>query len=366
MTPIKDSEENESVKREREGVSAPVPSSEEPHTPVFAPQESQDFSTILHGKTVVVLGGSGFIGRHVVQALARNGCFLRIATRHPEKAYFLKPLTRMGQMESLRVDLSLPHTLPPVLEGADAVVNLVGVLYEKGRQRFEVLHHQGAACLSESAKVAGVTQMVHISALGASETSPSLYARTKAAGEKAVLTHFPEAVLLRPSVVFGPEDNFFNQFATMACRSPFLPLIGGGRTRLQPIYVTDVAQAVIHALAGKAQPGLCYELGGTEIKSFRACLELMLTVIQRRRFFVSIPFFLARPLAALLQLMPRPLLTLDQIRLLQQDNIVSNTAQTEHRTLRDLGIAPHSLGLMLPTYLERFRPRGQFSKTSSE
>ena len=248
------------------------------------------------------------------------------------------------------------------MKDADAVVNLVAILAETGRQLFETVHVFGARAVAEATRGAGIERLVHVSAIGADAASPSDYARTKALGEAAVSETIADAVIMRPSIIFGPEDNFFNQFAGLARFLPALPLIGGGHTRFQPVFVGDVATAVADAVDGKAKPAAVYELGGPEIKTFRECLELMLHEIDRKRILMPLPWGLATLSASILQFLPGQLLTPDQVRLLRSDNVVSETAQREKRTLAGLGIEPTSLAAILPSYLVRFRPRGQFER----
>ena len=307
---------------------------------------------------VTVFGGSGFVGRYVVQRLASDGWTIRVAVRHPARASFLKPLGDIGQITPLCVPLQDAGAVAAALSGADAAVNLVGVLFEGGRQRFQAVHAEGAGTIASAAAAAGVDSLVHVSALGAAADSASAYARSKAAGEAEVREAFPEATILRPSVVFGPEDDFFNRFAEMARFSPALPLVGGGGTRFQPVYVGDVARAVVTALNDPDCRGKAYELGGPRTYSFKEILELLLEVIGRRRMLISLPFSLARLQATFLELLPKPPLTRDQVALLRHDNVVSPDALT----LADLGIAPTAPEAVIPTYLDRFRPGGRFGR----
>lgn len=311
---------------------------------------------------VTIFGGAGFVGRYAVRALARDGWRIRAASRRPDLAGHLQPMGGVGQIMPVQANLRYPASVAAAIEGADAVVNCVGILAPAGRQSFAAVHADGAAAIAKAAKAAGVKRLVHVSAIGADAKSPSRYARTKAAGEAAVLAAFPEAVILRPSIVFGPEDQFFNRFAAMARISPFLPLIGGGLTRFQPVYVGDVAAAIQAAIDGKAVPGMIYELGGPEVVSFRELLDRTQTWAGRKRAYFPMPFWLAK-LQALL-LLPlgslRPV-TVDQVRLLARDNVVSAAAMAEHRTLADLGItAPQATSAVVPGYLESYKPKGQF------
>lgn len=307
---------------------------------------------------ITVFGGSGFLGRHTVRALARAGFRIKVATRHPNRAFFLRPLGSVGQIDFVKCDVSDKDAVAEALKGAQAVVNLTGILFEKG-QTFEDVQTDGAAHIAEAAAKAGVTALVHVSAIGADAESDSSYAVTKAAGEQAVRTSFPKAVILRPSIIFGPEDGFFNKFAEMARFFPALPLIGGGKTRFQPVFVGDVAQAILTALS--RQDGRTYELGGPSIYSFRELLQLILREIDRKRALVPLPFGIAFLQAALLQLLPKPLLTVDQVRLLKKDNIVAPTAAG----LADLGITPTSVEAVVPSYLWRYRAKGEYARNRS-
>ncbi len=306
-------------------------------------------------RVVTVFGGSGFIGRYVVKRLAQLGWVVRVAVRRPSRAQFLKPLGDVGQITPLRAPLQDEAAIRDAVAGAHAVINLVGLLYEKGRQNFKAVHLEGARRVASAAAAAGVKHLVQVSAIGAAPNAEAEYARSKAAAEAAVRQAFPGAAVIRPSIVFGPEDGFFNLFAALARLSPVLPLFGGGKTRFQPVYVGDVAEAVVKALTDPACAGKTYELGGPRVYSFKELLELMLTVIRRRRLLVPLPFWAASLEATFLELMPVPLLTRDQVKLLKHDNVVAPDALT----LKDLGIAPTAVELMTPTYLERYRPGGR-------
>src|SRR5580704_15033647 len=266
---------------------------------------------------VTVFGGSGFLGRHVVRALARRQYRVRVAVRRPELAGFLRPMGRVGQIHAVQANLRYPQSIEAAVRDADIVINLVGILFERGRQRFDAVQTEGADAVARAAAAMGA-RLIHCSAIGADENSPSHYARSKAAGEQAVLATLPSAVIARPSIMFGPEDDFFNRFAALARLSPFLPLIGGGQTRFQPVFVGDVAAAIADAVDGKAKPGTIYELGGPDIRTFR-----QLTTIERHRLLLPIPFALAKLQAAVLQFLPKPPLTPDQVELLKTDNVVS-------------------------------------------
>jgi NADH dehydrogenase len=308
---------------------------------------------------VTVFGGSGFLGRHVVRALAKLGYRIRVGVRRPELAGFLQPLGRVGQIHAVQANVRHPASVEAAARDADVVVNLVGILFERGRQKFDAVQAFGAEAVALAAAAFGA-RMIHVSAIGADENSPSHYARSKAAGEKLVLAAVPSAVILRPSVVFGPEDEFFNKFAAIARFSPALPLIGGGHTRFQPVFAGDVASAVVAAIEDRAKEGQTYELGGPEVRSFRELMQFMLATIDRRRLLLPIPFALAKFQAALLQLMPKPLLTTDQVELLRRDVIVSDAAKHEGRTLEALGVDPVAMATVVPLYLWRFRKSGQF------
>jgi uncharacterized protein YbjT (DUF2867 family) len=311
---------------------------------------------------VTVFGGSGFLGRHVVRALAKLGYRIRVAVRRPELAGYLQPLGRVGQIHAVQANLRYPASVEAATRGADVVINLVGILFERGRQRFDAVQAFGAEAVALAAAAFG-PRMIHVSAIGADEQSPSHYARSKAAGERLVLAAVPSAVILRPSVLFGPEDDFFNKFAAIARFSPALPLIGGGHTRFQPVFAGDVASAAVAAIEGRAQDGQIYELGGPEVRSFKELMQFMLAIVERRRLLVPLPFALAKFQAGFLQFMPTPLLTPDQVELLRRDVVVTDAAQSERRTLEALGVEPVAMATIVPTYLWRFRKTGQFQAT---
>jgi NADH dehydrogenase len=314
---------------------------------------------------VTVFGGSGFVGRNVVRALCKRDYRIRVAVRRPELAGHLQPLGRVGQIHAVQANLRYPASIAAAMRDSHLAINLVGILAESGAQRFDAVQAAGAGAVAKAAAAVGA-RMVHVSAIGADENSPSRYARSKAAGEKAVLSAVPSATILRPSVVFGPEDQFTNRFAALARMSPALPLIGGGTTKLQPVYVGDVAAAVAEAVDGNAKAGATYELGGPEVLTMREVMELILATIQRHRMLVSLPFGLAKLQALLLQFAPGPLkLTPDQVALLRSDNVVSEPAKAAGLTLEGLGIAPDSLEAIAPQYLWRFRKAGQFARNGA-
>ena len=316
----------------------------------------------MTARLVTIFGGSGFIGRHLTQVLAKRGWRVRVAVRRPDLAGHLQPLGAVGQIHAVQANLRYPDSVARAVEGADAVVNLVGILHEGGRQTFSAVQAQGPRIVAEAARRAGVASLVQMSAIGADAASPADYARSKAAGEAAVLAAFGEAMILRPSIVFGPEDQFFNRFANMARFLPFLPLIGGGETRFQPVYVGDIAEAAARALEGRAKSGTVYELGGPEVKTFKALMEYILTTTGRSRPLLPLPFAIARLQASVLEMLPAPLLTVDQVRLLETDNVVSAAAESDKRTLAGLGIAPTTIEAVVPGYLYRFRKHGQFER----
>ncbi|MEO0823289.1 MAG: complex I NDUFA9 subunit family protein [Pseudomonadota bacterium] len=304
---------------------------------------------------VTIIGGSGFVGRYVAQAMAQRGWRVRVACRRPNEAGFVRPYGVVGQVEPVQCNVRDDASMAKVIAGSTAVVYSVGVLFESGKNSFDAVQAEGPERAARLAAEAGVERFVLISAIGADAESPAQYARTKAAGEAGVLGHYPQAVILRPSIVFGTEDQFFNRFAGMARFSPVIPIVGGS-TRFQPVWVQDVAEATAMAVTGTAAPGI-YELGGPNIYSFRGLVELTLATIRRRRAIVDIPFAIGRLQGRVLQILPEPPLTLDQVRLLERDNVVS----AEARGFADLGIAPEAPEGIVESYLVRFRPRGQYT-----
>ena len=320
---------------------------------------------------VTVFGGSGFLGRHVVRALCKRGYRVRVAVRRPDLTGYLQPLGRVGQIHAVAANLRNPDSVEAAARDADIVINLVGILFESGRQRFDAVHAFGAEAVALAAAAFGA-RLVHVSAIGADPDAASGYARSKAMGEELVLSAMPSATILRPSILFGPEDDFFNKFAALARIAPALPLIGGGHTRFQPVFAGDVASAILAALdrppAALDRPqsgGTIYELGGLEVASFKELMQFVLATIERRRLLVPIPFGLARAMASVLQLPSsllgtKPPLTPDQVDLLLRDNVVSAQATQAGRTLAGLGIEPAAMRAVVPTYLWRFRKSGQF------
>ncbi|MBB3592831.1 NADH dehydrogenase [Rhizobium sp. BK529] len=311
---------------------------------------------------VTVFGGSGFIGRHVVRALAKRGYRIRVAVRRPDLAGFLQPLGNVGQISFVQANLRYRNSIDRAVEGADHVINCVGILFESGRNTFDAVQEFGGRAVAEAARNAGAT-LTHISAIGANSGSHSSYGRTKGRAEAAILSIKPDAVIFRPSIVFGPEDSFFNKFADMARLFPVLPLVGGGKTKFQPVYVEDIAEAVARAVDGKVEGGKIYELGGPEVLSFRECLETMLKVTARKNRLVSLPFGIASLIGSIASLVPfiAPPITPDQVKLLKQDNVVSKEAEAEGRTLKGLGITPTMVTSVLGSYLVQYRPHGQYT-----
>ena len=314
-------------------------------------------------KLVTIYGGSGFIGRYIARRMAKEGWRVRVAVRRPNEAIFVRPYGVVGQVEPVFCNIRDDASVRAVMQGADAVVNCVGVLNEVGKNGFDAVQAEGAGRIARIAAELGVGHLVQLSAIGADAESASAYARSKAAGEAAVQEAFPAAVILRPSVVFGSEDQFFNRFAAMSRFGPILPVVGA-ETKFQPVYVDDVAQAAVKAVLGEAAPGI-YELGGPDVHSFRELMQKMLQVVQRRRLIVNIPFFAARIMGGVFDLLQtvtlglftNGLITRDQVRNLARDNVVSPRA----RGLADLGIAPTPIDAVLPEYLWRYRPSGQYA-----
>ncbi|MDQ6436213.1 complex I NDUFA9 subunit family protein [Mesorhizobium sp. LHD-90] len=312
-------------------------------------------------KLITVFGGSGFVGRHVVRALAKRGYQVRVACRRPDLAGHLQPLGNVGQIQAVQANVRVRWSVDRAVQDADHVVNLVGILYEAGRQKFAAVQDFGARAVAEAARSVGAG-LTHGSAIGADAASQSVYAKTKARGEAAVLKTVPDAVIFRPSIVFGPEDGFFNRFANMARFSPVLPLIGGGETKFQPVFVGDVAEAIARSVDGKVEGGKVYELGGPQVLSFRQCMEEMLEIIDRKRLLVPVPWGVAYMQASILGMLPNPLLTSDQVTLLKSHNVVSEAAEKAGRSFAGIGIQPQSIASVLPSYLWRYRPAGQFTR----
>ncbi|MGA9409295.1 MAG: complex I NDUFA9 subunit family protein [Roseobacter sp.] len=313
-------------------------------------------------KLVTIYGGSGFVGRYIARRMAKAGWRVRVAVRRPNEAIFVKPYGVVGQVEPILCNIRDDASVAAAMSSADAVVNCVGILAEDGKNRFDAVQAEGAARIARLAAAQGIEKMVHISAIGADAQSASDYSRTKALGEQAITEHMPLAVILRPSIVFGPEDQFFNRFAGMTKLGPVLPVVGAD-SKFQPVYADDVARAAEMALIKSVSPGI-YSLGGPDIASFRELMELMLETIHRRRLIVNIPFFAAKAMAfgfdmlqtVTLGLIKNGMITRDQVKNLANDNIVANA----DKTFADLGIEPRSMASILPEYLWRFRPSGQY------
>ncbi len=307
-------------------------------------------------QTITIFGGSGFVGRSLVQKFADRGDLIRVAVRNPLAAQYLKPLGEVGQITLVQASITSDKEVTKAIQGADIVINLVGILYETKSQTFEAIHVEGAKRVAKAASKHGVTTLIHMSALGANKDSKSRYASSKARGEKAVLKHFPQAIIMRPSIIFGPQDAFLNRFAEMAVLSPFLPLIGGGKTRTQPIFVQDVANCFIQASSMDDARGKTYELGGPTVYTFRELMNYILHTIHRRRLLLPLPFFVGKIIATFAQLMPNPPLTRDQVELLKSDNVVSSHALKAE----DLKVRPKAMETLAPHTLERYSPTGHF------
>ncbi len=319
----------------------------------------------MTGKLAVVFGGSGFVGRNVVRELARRGWRVRVAVRRPHHAQFLRPMGAVGQVQLKQCNVRHRPSIADALTGADAVINLVGILFQNGAQRFDSVQATGSAAIADLAAQAGIKTFIQLSAIGADAQSDSLYARSKGEAERAVIAAIPSATIIRPSVVFGAEDSFFNKFATMASFSPALPLIGGGKTKFQPVYVDDVADAICEAMTRPEAAGKIYEIGGPRVYTFRELMELMLSETGQRRFLAPVPF----PIASLMGLggeiagvapFVDPPVTRDQVKLLKHDNVVDMSGAVG--TIADLGIDPHTVESILPSYMVRYRRYGQFAE----
>ena len=310
---------------------------------------------------VTVFGGTGFLGRHTVRALAKAGHRIRVAVRYPNQGFFLPPMGVVGQIALVKCNASEPEQVEAAVRGADAVINLTGILYQRGEQTFDAVHVEAAETIAKAAKAAGARTLVHVSAIGADKHADSSYAASKGEGELRVREAFPSAAILRPSLVFGPEDDFFNRFAALARILPALPLIGGGHTKFQPVFVGDVADAIVRCAGEPELGGKTYELGGPTVYTFKELMEIILRETGRKRLLVPLPFALATLKALFLQFMPKPLLTPDQVTLLKSDNVVTGAD-----TLATLGIVPTSVEAEVPAYLWRFRAKGQYEELVRE
>ncbi|HEY1863980.1 MAG TPA: complex I NDUFA9 subunit family protein [Roseiarcus sp.] len=326
-------------------------------------------------RLATVFGGSGFLGRYIVRALVHRGWRIRVGVRRPDLAAFLQPIGGVGQIQPVQANLRFPDSIAAAVEGANAVINATGVRAESGQQTYTAVHVDGASALARAALAARVSSYVHISGIGSDPNSASPYIASKGLGEKATRETFPDAVVMRPSVVFGPEDEFFNRFGALACYFPALPLLGGGETRLQPVYVGDIGQAVAAALSGLAKPGVAYELGGPRTMTLREAAELTLNAIDRRRRLIGLPLTPSRWIAGSTQfaskatfgLFPNLLTTTrDQVDLLASNNVVSAEAEAEGRVLSSLGIVPQAAEAIIPSYLTRFRRHGQYEVLRSD
>jgi uncharacterized protein YbjT (DUF2867 family) len=324
------------------------------------------------GRLATVFGGTGFVGRHVVRALAQRGWRIRVASRRPDLALYLQPLGGVGQIHAVQANVRNPESVTHALRDAQVTVNLVGIMHQTGAQRFDAVHHLGAENVAKAAKQAGLEILVQMSAIGANPSAASAYAQTKAFGEAAVRQVIPDAIIMRPSVIFGPEDQFFNRFAAMARLMPALPLIGEGKTKFQPVFVGDVAEAIARAVEGRAMPGTTYELGGPEIATLQQIIEFILSITGRKRRLVALSFKYAATVAFVTETMHKLsfglfpeifTITSDQVKLLREDNIVSPLADAEGRTFHGFGISPEPYEATVPSYLYRYRKTGQFAGT---
>lgn len=317
-----------------------------------------------HPELVTIFGGSGFVGTQIVQLLARQGFRIRVAVRRPDLAGHLRPLGAVGQVVPMQANVRNADSVAAAVRGASIVINLTAIGAERGKQRFRAVNAMGAKTVAEAASAAGVARLIHMSVLGASETSPSAYARSRALGEQLVRAAFPAAIIFRPSIIFGAGDGFFNLLGSLARALPVLPVFGG-KTKFQPVYVGDVAEAVAAAAMAKAEPGRTYELGGPEIVTYRQLIERVLSDTNRSNPLVDLPIWVGALMALPMGLLPKPLLTADQVRLLGIDNVVSTEAIGDGSTLTGLGITPRPLDAVLPTYLWRFSRNGQFDRQTA-
>jgi len=307
-------------------------------------------------RIIAIFGAGGFLGKHLMRQLTKLGYRVKVATRNPYLKGYLKPLGNPGQIELFKTNIFNLEDVRQILKDCDFAINLVGILYETRKQKFNQIHSQFPHLLSNLCSEIGIKNLVHISALGVAERHNSLYMQSKLQGEKNIQNNFKPSVILRPSIVFGPEDKFFNTFASIAQFSPGLPLVGGGKTKFAPIYVGDVAKAIVKAIDLNNSEPQIYELGGPENYSFKELMKILLTEIKKKRFLIPIPFGIAKFQSYFLQMMPNPLLTPDQVELLKYNNIVSG----EHLTLKDLGITGTPIQSILPKYIYRFKTGGQF------
>ena len=311
----------------------------------------------LSSSTIAVIGGTGFIGRQIVEILARQGARIKILARNADRAKFLKPMGDVGQISITSGSALDDDALTRIIEGCDTVINTIGILAESGSQRFNSLQAELPARIGRIAKANGVKSIVHLSAIGADLNSASLYARTKAQGEQGLMAEFPKAVILRPSLVFGTGDGFFNRFASMAVMAPGLPVIGGGKNKVQPVYVGDIAQAVLAVLTDKKSEGKIYELGGPEVMTFREAMAYIIKQIKRKRLLLPVPHGVMTLAATAMSILPSAPVTRDQLKLLKVDNVAADDLPG----LEDLGVQPTPIDLIVPSYLERYQPGGRFA-----
>ena len=321
-------------------------------------------------RLVTVFGGSGFVGRHIVRAFARQGWRVRAAMRRPDLAGFLQPMGVVGQVQAVQANLRYPDSVAAAVEGAEIVINAAGVKAQTGRQSYEAVHVFGSEEIARAAKKSGARALVHISGIGADATSSNAYIASKGRAEDAVRAAFDRSTILRPSVVFGPEDDFFNRFAGLARVMPALPMFGGGGAKLQPVYVGDIARAAAHVIEDDAMAAKVFELGGPDVLTLKQAMELTLRITERKRALIPLPFAVSRVMAGAtewasaltLGKFPKALTTTrDQIDLLREDNVVSQAAAAEGRTLSGLGLEPQGVEAILATYLIRYRKTGQFA-----
>lgn len=321
--------------------------------------------TQANGQLITIIGGSGFVGRHLVQKLAAQSFRIRIGVRRPDLAGHLQPLGGVGQIMPVQANVRYPDSLASACQGADVVINLTGVLNSSGAQNFEAVHEFGAGAVAKAAKAAGAKKLIHLSAIGADENATSEYGRSKAVGEKNVRDAFEGATIVRPSIIFGPEDGFFNKFAELARFSMILPLIGGGTTKFQPVFVGDVADALSKIVNSNEFSGKTLELGGSQVFSFKELLEFILETTERKRLLVPVPWFAARIMGGILGILPYSLMTRDQVAMLETDNVVSEQAKNDGRTLEGMGITVETIAAHVPTYLYRYKKFGQFTESGN-
>jgi len=318
-----------------------------------------------NGQLITIIGGSGFVGRHLVQKLASQGYRIRIGVRRPDLAGHLQPLGGVGQIMPVQANVRFPTSLDSACQGADVVINLTGILASSGNQNFQTVHELGAQAVAKAAKRAGAKKLIHMSAIGADENADSAYGHSKATGEAMVKKAFAGAIIVRPSLVFGPEDGFFNKFADMARFSMILPLIGGGTTKFQPVFVGDVAKAIATLVNGDDFSGKTFELGGPQVFSFKELLNFILETTERKRLLLPVPWFAAKIMGSVLGALPYTLLTRDQVIMLESDNVVSEQAQKDGRTLEGLAIKSETIAAQVPSYLYRYKKFGQFTETGN-